>query len=133
MLDSLLTLIKGAPAETSLILVCFSVLVAMMANNRKVNLESMTSVGRLQNENMTAILTQNRELAEDLAALRKQFALSYENIDALHSQISDMRTHIVRLEALIVHYQTSCKDCDKIKVDSTVHQSIPYRPKQQST
>ena len=131
MIGELLGLIKGSPAESSLILVAFSVFIAILLHNRKVNLEGIASVGKLQNENMEAILKQNRALAEDLAAIRKQFAESYEHIDELHSQIGDMRQHIVRLEALIIHYQTSCRECDVPPSDITVVQSIPYRYKHQ--
>ena len=131
MISELLGLIKGSPAESSLILVAFSVFIAVFLHNRKVNLEGIASVGKLQNENMEAILKQNRALAEDLSAIRKQFAESYEHIDQLHDQISDMRQHIVRLETLIIHYQSSCKECDVPPPDVTVVRSIPYRYKSQ--
>ena len=131
MLGELLNLIKGSPAESSLILVAFSVFIAILLHNRKVNLEGITSVGKLQNENMEAILKQNRALAQDLSVIRKQFAESYEHIDQLHDRISDMRQHIVRLEALIMHYQSSCKECAPPPSDVTVVQSIPYRRKYQ--
>ena len=131
MIGELLSLIKGSPAESSLILVAFSVFITILLHNREVNLEGIASVGKLQNENMEAILKQNRALAEDLAAIRKQFAESYEHIDELHSQIDDMQQHIVRLEALIIHYRTSCRECDVPPPDITVVQSIPYHYKHQ--
>lgn len=131
MISELLSLIKGSPAESSLILVAFSVFIAILLHNRKVNLEGIASVGKLQNENMEAILKQNRDLAEALAAIRRQFAESYEHIDQLHGQISDMRQHIVRLETLIIHYQASCKECVAPPPDVTIVQSIPYRYKNQ--
>ena len=131
MIGELLNLMKGSPAESSLILVASSVFIAILLHNRKVNLEGITSVGKLQNENMEAILKQNRALAQDLSVIRKQFAESYENIDQLHDQISDMRQHIVRLETLIMHYQSSCKECAPPPSDVAVVQSIPYRRKYQ--
>ena len=131
MIGELLNLIKGAPAASSLILVAFSVFIAILLHNRKVNLEGITSVGKLQNENMEVILKQNRALALDLSVIRKQFAESYEHIDQLHDQISDMRQHIVRLEALIMHYQSSCEECAPPPSDVAVVQSIPYRRKYQ--
>ena len=131
MIGELLGLIKGSPAESSLILVAFSVFIAILLHNRKVNLEGITSVGKLQNENMEAILKQNRALAQDLSAIRKQFVESYEHIDQLHDQVSDMRQHIVRLETLIIHYQSSCRECGVPPPDVIAVQSIPYRYKQQ--
>lgn len=127
MIGGLLNLIKGSPAESSLILVAFSVFIAILLHNRKVNLEGIASVGKLQNENMEAILKQNRALAQDLSVIRKQFAESYEHIDRLYDQIRSMRQHIMRLEALIVYYQSSHKEGDEPPPDLAIIQTIPYK------
>ena len=50
MISELLGLIKGSPAESSLILVAFSVFIAILLRNRKVNLEGIASVGKADNQ-----------------------------------------------------------------------------------
>lgn len=110
-LAALFSVVKELPVEASLILTALFVLTTIWLNSRKVDVESLTSVSKLQVENMQHILTQNKELAEELHKVRQSQAYLHSEIETLRAQNTRMYNHIVSLERLVQFYHPKCSSC----------------------
>lgn len=110
-LSALFSLVKNLPSESAVFLTAIFVLATLWLNSRKVNVESMTSVSKLQVENMEAILKQNKELGDTLHTVRQSQAKLHEEINQLREQNTRMYQHIIALEAIVMYYQPRCSSC----------------------
>ena len=110
-LAALFSVFKELPVEASLILTAVFVLTTLWLNSRKVDVESLTSVSKLQVENMQHILNQNKELAEELHKVRQSQAFLHSEIESLRAQNTRMYKHIMSLERLVQFYHPKCSGC----------------------
>ena len=115
-LIQLISFMKLAPSEVTIFLAAFAVLVTMWLNSRKVDIETATSIGKLQQENMAVLLKQNRELSDDLADLRKTMKETYETLDKMRHQIS-------HLESIVLQYQKRCDSCPFMSQQLNIQES----------
>lgn len=109
---TLLASLSGAnPSLFTLALVALFVMVTLWMNARKVNLDVMTSVSKIQSDNMEALLKQNRELAQDLHDVRNQQAELHEMLGTMRRQNTQMQQHIMSLESYIKSFAARCEAC----------------------
>lgn len=98
-------MLQGMPAITLVVVIGLLVLfIAYTLRNRQVDVESVTSIGRLQTEQITSMLSQMRSLSEQLNDARKQLA-------EIHEQNAELRDRVLELEDLLRDYKNNCDDC----------------------
>lgn len=90
-----LELVKGLSSETvvmsiTLILLIFS----LWLKKSDVDLSQVTSISKLQTDQLSQLIEQNANLAEELHAVRKELTEAYKVID-------DMRNRITELEGTL--------------------------------
>ena len=110
-IGAILSLLNGEHSIVTALLVGLVVVVTLWLNNRKVNIDVVTSVSKIQAENMESLLAQNKQLADDLHKVRQQQADLHEMMDTLRQQNAQMQAHIVSLETYLKHYATRCEAC----------------------
>lgn len=94
--SNILTFLKSAPTEITIFVTTMVALITMWLKSREVDLHGVTSISRLQQEQMKALLEQNSQLSKDISELRK---LSNEQYEV----IKDLRNRIFELEALLAN------------------------------
>lgn len=94
--SNILTFLKSAPTEITIFVTTMVALITMWLKSREVDLNGVTSISRLQQEQMKALLEQNSQLSKDISELRK---LSNEQYEV----IKDLRNRIFELEALLAN------------------------------
>lgn len=117
-LSTILSIIKGSPTESTLILTAIFIAAMLFLNARKVNMDAVTSINKTQSENLTALMSQNHALANDLHAMRTHQAALYSQLDgmreelrATRDELTDTRRHVLKLEGLVRQYQSRCDNC----------------------
>lgn len=103
-LISIITIIKGIPTEFALGLSTFAAIVVIWMKSRDIDITAATSISKLQNDQITSLLAQNKALGEDLTLLRNKMAETYELMENMRNRIND-------LESLIRDYKRRCDTC----------------------
>ena len=103
-LIQLLALLKSEPNAAVMLLAGAAIVVGLWLRVKKADIESMTSVTKLQSDHLRVLMEQNRQLADDLAALRERMAEQHELMQRLRVQIADLESDIRR-------YQSKCDTC----------------------
>jgi len=99
-----MTLIKGAPTEATLILSATALFLTMWLKSREVDITSATSISRLQQEQTKTMMEQNKMLAEELAKLRDKMADTFRIMEEMRAELSE-------LEDLVRRYERKCDNC----------------------
>lgn len=94
----MLSQIKDAPGFFVLTVGFIAVVFAMYLKVRSVNIEEVTSIGKVQASQVDLLLTQVTQLSKDLAEARKE--------------ISSLYTKIGELEDLVRVYRNKLKDVE---------------------
>lgn len=103
-LGPILSILTAAPTEATLILASLVVLTTIWFRSRDIDISSVTSISKIQRDQIAELIAQNRELSSDLATLRRMQAQT-------HEVMAEMRTRVVELEELVRHYQSRCTHC----------------------
>lgn len=90
-ITALLSIIKGFSSESivtgiSLIVVAFS----LWLKKSDVDLTQVTSISKLQMEQLSQLIEQNKKLAEELHAVRKELSEAYQVIDDMRQRITEL-------------------------------------------
>lgn len=93
----LMSLIKDAPLYFVLTIGFTVALFSLYLKVRSVNVAEMTSVSKIQTEQVGQLLAQIKALSEDLTAARTQIREMYEKVG--------------ELEDLVRHYKSKCDSC----------------------
>ena len=124
-LSAFLAILKGAPTEATLILSAVFIVTMLVLNMRKVNMDAVTSISKVQTDNLKALTEQNQALAKDLHEMRQHQAELYEKLDQMREELTSARTelqntreelqdtrkHVLKLEGLLRQYHARCSDC----------------------
>jgi len=103
-LTTLLTLMKGAPAEAVAVISAAAGMLAIILKMRSADVEGATSIGKLQQDHLVVLMNQNKQLGDELSEVR-------EKLSATFSLMEDMRRQIVELEELVREYKRRCDTC----------------------
>lgn len=95
-ITSILSLLKGMPESFTLILVCLVLFFSLFLKKKDVDLTQVTSISKLQTDQLTQLIQQNTALAEELKEVRKELSETYR-------MINDMRDRISELEEMLRH------------------------------
>jgi hypothetical protein len=90
----LLELIKDTPGYFTLTIGFIVIVFAMYLKVRDVSIKEITSIGRLQAEQATLLLTQITQLSTDLAAARSEISVLYNKIDELEDMVRVYRSKL---------------------------------------
>ena len=106
-MDGLITFfiatIKDAPGYFALTIGFVAVVFALYIKVRAINIEEVTSIGKLQYDQVSQLIGQVSQLSKDLAEARKEISHLYDKID--------------ELEGLVRTYRNRLRDAD-LEVDS---------------
>lgn len=83
----ILGLARDAPGYFALTVGFTAVVFAMYLKVRSVNIDEVTSIGRLQSEQVGLLLAQVSQLSKDLAAARAEISSLYTKIDELENLV----------------------------------------------
>lgn len=91
---------KFAPEGFSLIIVLVFILSSIFLKKKDIDLTQVTSISKLQSEQLTTLIEQNTHLAKELHAVRQELTEAYRMID-------DMRNRVTELEEMLKDTQYS--------------------------
>lgn len=92
--DILITLAKHLPVEIYTAVVVVITLITYVIKRRDTQVDQFTSVSKLQTDQLVILIEQNKQLAVELHAVRKELTDAYKVID-------DMRQRVTELEELL--------------------------------
>lgn len=87
-------LVKDAPGYFALTVGFVAVVFAMYIKVRSVNIEEVTSIGKLQSEQVGLLINQVKQLSTDLAEARTEIHALYKKIDELEDLVRMYRTKL---------------------------------------
>lgn len=93
----LFTAAKDAPGYFTLTVGVIAVIFALYLKVRSINVLEITSISKIQVDQTTLLLSQVKQLSEDLAAAREQITNMYHKVD--------------ELEDLLRVYRNKCDEC----------------------
>lgn len=105
----ILDLLKAAPEGISLIIVMVVLLVSFFLKRKEIDLTQVTSISKLQTEQLSKLIEQNADLAKELHAVRRELTEAYVVID-------DMRKRVTELEGML----RAVPACETIPIDLDV-------------
>lgn len=97
--NTIVSILKGAPTEITIVVTTVVALITLWLKSREVDLNSVTSISRMQQEQMKSLMEQNAQLLRDIQELRR---LTNEQYDV----IKELRSRIFELEELIAKMQS---------------------------
>ena len=121
-LISLFAFIKDAPTLVTTMIAFAAIFITIYLKIKDTDIATATSLGKTQNDRLTALMDQNGHLLDSVAKLQIQ-------ITGLHDQMSkdadehrkkmiemyritdEMRNRIIELEELVRKYQNQCDIC----------------------
>ena len=89
-----LLLIKDAPGYFVLTIGFIFAVFALYLKVRSINIDEVTSIGRMQSEQVSLLLTQITQISKDLAEARKEISTLYTKIDELEDLVRLYRTKL---------------------------------------
>lgn len=92
--SAILGLLKDLPDNISLVVVCAVMIVTFILKKKDVDLTQVTSISKLQTDQLKQLIDQNKLLADELHAVRKELTEAY-------SVINEMRDRIAELEDMV--------------------------------
>jgi hypothetical protein len=91
---AILELMKGVPEGTTAFVVIVFLIGSFFLKKKDVDLTQVTSISKLQTDQLTTLIEQNKLLAGELHAVRKELTEAYKIMD-------DMRQRITELEEML--------------------------------
>lgn len=104
-------LMKTAPAEVVAVFMLLSGAMAFFLKWRNADVAAATSLGKLQQDHLTVLMAQNKQLADDLASLREKMAETYDVMEKMRDKQEDMKKQISELEDMLKDQQQKCNTC----------------------
>lgn len=97
-MDNLITFllgtIKDAPGYFALTVGFIAIMFALYIKVRSININEVTSLGRIQSEQVGALLTQVSQLSKDLHEARLEISRLYDKIDELEDLVRAYRNRL---------------------------------------
>ena len=86
--------IKDAPGYFALTIGFIALAFALYIKVRAINIDEITSIGKLQSDQVGQLLIQVSQLAKDLAMARKEISSLYDKIDELEDMVRKYRNKL---------------------------------------
>jgi uncharacterized coiled-coil DUF342 family protein len=119
---SLLSFIQSAPSVFTAFIGLVVLSVAIYLKVKDKNIVEATSVAKIQNDSLAALMNQNNSLLESVESLQGQLKTMSDKMvtdsedhrkkmDEMYKVTDDMRKRIMELEDLVRKYQYQCDTC----------------------
>lgn len=100
----LIGLIKSSATEITGVIAILVLLFTLVLKLWQSDITSITSMGKLQQDNLVILMSQNKQLSEEVNMLRQKINETYKVIEELHIQITE-------LEEAVRQYKRKCDTC----------------------
>ena len=114
----LLGAMQGVPTWAAGSVAVLAAAGAFAVNWRKANTEERVAQNEMVIKNEAALVVQVRELTDELSESRQEIGRMHRELNEMHETVrnltlenADLKSHIVRLEAKVEHYQRRCDSC----------------------
>lgn len=94
LIQVILDLVKAAPGYFSLTIGFIAVVFALYIKVRSISIEEVTSIGKMQSEQVGQLLKQVSQLSKDLNEARKEISHLYDKIDELEEVVRTYRNRL---------------------------------------
>lgn len=105
-LTPILAMLAGAPTGVSATLGAAAIIVLLILKLRNHSLDGVTSISKMQGQQVEELITQNRALAQDLGTLRTKMAQTLEELTSLRDEVARLRYHLGI-------YENQCHACEQ--------------------
>ena len=89
-----ITVVKDAPGYFALTVGFVAVVFALYIKVRSINIEEVTSIGRLHADQVGQLINQVSQLSKDLASARQEISHLYDKIDELEGLVRTYRNRL---------------------------------------
>jgi len=96
---TILDVLKSTSGDLTAVALILFVVFSFYLKRNDTDIANVTSIGKLQTEQLSTLISQNIQLAEELHAVRKELTEAYKIID-------DMRDRITELEEVLKRKST---------------------------
>lgn len=104
-LVDILSLLNSQSLEITAGLSIFSAIIALWIRGREVDISGVTSIGKLQIEQLKSLMEQNKILADDLSRLRLEMAETFVLLQST-------RERVIELENKLIKFKKICNNCN---------------------
>ena len=102
--------VKGLSSEITIVLSFAALLIYFIFKRKDIDITSATSIGKLQNEQLTLLISQNQNLSNNLIDMRNDMG---KKMDEHFIIVSELRNRISELEDLVRHNERNlCEKCE---------------------
>jgi len=121
----LITQFKEIPTTVTIVIAIVTLFITMWLRVKDADVQSVTSLSKVQNEKLLALMNQNEQLLSSVSTLQQQVqtlhtqmneeAEEHRNkLEQTYKSIDEMRHRISELEDLVRHYQNKTVHCGSI-------------------
>ena len=119
---SLMAFLKDAPTLVTSIIAFTVIAITIYLKIKDADISAATSLGKTQNDRLTALMDQNGHLLDSVAKLQLQITGLHDQMSAdaeehrkkmeeMYKVTDEMRKRIIELEELVRKYQYQCNVC----------------------
>lgn len=87
---SLLEVLKLIPEGTSAIVIVVAILYSLYTKSKDSSVAQVTAIGKLQTDQLTTLISQNVQLAEELHSVRTELTAAYDIINEMKDKIAEL-------------------------------------------
>lgn len=96
---TILDVLKSTSGDLTAVALLVFVLFSFYLKRNDTDIANVTSIGKLQTEQLSTLITQNTQLAEELHAVRKELSEAYKIIDDMRDRITELEEVLKRKSA----------------------------------
>lgn len=122
---ALITSFKEIPTTVTIVIALATVFITMWLRVKDADVQSVTSLSKVQNEKLMALMQQNEQLLSSVSTLQNQVQILHQQmndeaeehrrkLEQTYRSIDEMRSRIAELEELVRHYQSTRNTCTVI-------------------
>lgn len=81
---------KTPSSGFSLVLVLIALLISFFFKRKDIDISQVTSISKLQAEQLAILIEQNKELAKELHSVRQELSEAYKVIDNMRNRLTEL-------------------------------------------
>lgn len=87
---AILSMFNGLPEWITAGVLCAALVISFFIKRKDIDLSQLTTVSKLQTDQLTTLITQNQKLAEELHAVRKELTAAYQIINDMRNRMTEL-------------------------------------------
>ena len=96
---TILDVLKSTSGDLTAVALIVFVVFSFYLKRNDTDIANVTSIGKLQTEQLSTLISQNTQLAEELHAVRKELSEAYKIIDDMRDRITELEEVLKRKSA----------------------------------